>query len=655
MWASWQKDLAEQIGPKETRRLADALYVPTTSSKEFYSLIKPFHLEKAYQKIAYLTHLHLFSHYQELLKKADEYFGKQFENAVHRPEEAEAWFLKSSALLQIGKKNEANQIWKEIRRRLWQSPFFEEIETKIEIEEGVIELNSGNYHSAKRTLERALSYKQLLNTTYLLHGLGALTIVYVQFGRWTCASRLIQRYQKIISTYPFPNAKLKPKRLKLLLEVARENWNAVNRILSSCITGQKWITKDYLLFSAISVEVCLRKIETKRADLEIANLESAADQIGLSHSIINIPEYKLELALLKSEINEAHLIATKNALAKARTNKDYRAQTKLLLYCGLARLHLKSMKIDYFEEAYQIAKQKGLIIDLLQVLFHYAGAAYLSGNLEKAKSLLLEGKQLAQELSIDFKSDLFDYIYSSIGKQGVDCGKLSKLLFSKESQTVLAYYLDTFGFLEKFALLIKTSSRGERTFSEKDFRKFIFDRPCIAFFPQSKSILFTGTTWFRSLDLKDCSWNILNHLINVQDLITIEQVHASYSPKPYHSLRHQPAARNAIFQFRQDLECFGIQLVFDRNRLGYRMVTKLPVFSIRPLRLFNGNKRLSRLDRKAQIVSILADRSEMTTSELIQHTSISRQALHPILKELISENRLRVRGKGPGTIYCKKA
>lgn len=565
----------------------------------------------------------------------------------------ERTFLKGFALSRSGRPEEARAYFDKLP---------ESFQPRIQTEYALVQLNQGDLIQAESLFKQALeNHKDIHDPYSLCTLLGGLSLALIQQGQFREAELHIKKRRHILKSSPSASLSFGTRLYEILLLLEKNDFVQVDALLKGSLGEQNQGSINGFFLLHLKLRLHLARNELQEASQILKDLKLTIQKQKIPEGVLDfrLEEVDLQLRSLKTE--EA-LKGIRGIQASTANKNDHFLQFRLSLLHAQA-LYQNGNHKESFQEINKVIQEgdrRQYRPGLSWALFHGAGIALAASHPVQAKLYLHRGERLASDLGLRVRFACFSYMSEVMGAQKSKGDALLSLVRRQDIGPEMEYYLNSYSFLENVDLKV-FSRLGRETIHEPDLRRRLFQEPGLFWFQKEEVLLAhlgQGKMQFVSFSQKPSLlpafrlfWNAFQ---NNDPGFDLKDIHQTRLTSTYREELHAGATKMMITRIRDLISRSGLQLYYHRESGLYSLKSDLT-----PYTLVSGleeAKAEGPSDREEQILTRIAMEPFVSTRSLCQEFAVTRQALHPFLKKLTQEKKVRMVRRGPvsGYIFLAK-
>jgi hypothetical protein len=413
-------------------------------------------------------------------------------------------------------------------------------------------------------------------------------------------------------------------------------------------------------FAILSQQAIIRAHLRRGALLAARNacrkMEEDLAEMHVAPDIVNLAEESIELALMSKELGSGFFLECQTELDSALKRGDFRSEMRIrsFLGAGLVLSGKPKEAISHLLQAARVGERESLQGDMFEVNFHLAGAFFAAGQNAKGLGYLDRCSQVAELTEAENLKVIVDYIVGCVSEHTLQARKVDALL-SNKVPGLASQFLDFYPFMKNVTIQWGEWGRYEAT-SEFECRKRFRSFSGFLFFEHSCDVLLLdGGNVSRSVTLRlDAEFRpLLRSLLESKSGLTVLQLHRLRMPdsRNFDSARHGAIIRGFVTRVRQEIVGLPMEVLYDTVAQVYRVQSRHRGCVI-PAKAIARKIQRSRSDsRREFVLAYAAARPSFTVADLCRELCLTRQALHPLLSDLVRSGELLGVKKGPRSLY----
>jgi hypothetical protein len=567
-------------------------------------------------------------------------------------------FLRGFGYQRTGQGSEARREWAELLAHAGGlAPLFD---PRIRVEEGVSRLNQGDFLSSVQILRGALTIgRDNFDLYTLTRVLGCLGLANIHLGEFNRAEAYLDEEARALSSLEAPALQAGLTRIRITLALKRDDFDRSQSLLNEALPQAEESRTTYAYLLQLQARVYLARNFLDEARTTLERLKRWAERFSIPASALDPSEEWLELHLRLRELPMARTLVAR-ALAQAEARHDrfagFRLRVAEARSQALAGRREQALRI--IEQAVVEGEDRGYRPDLVAALFHAAGIAFQARDLLRFRNHSLRGQRLAGELDLSLRHASFTYLLEFHRKDASPSSAFLALLRAGRSiGRELEYSLNTYSILSKVRLEIFDGQKRFRM-EESVFRSELFSESGVFWFPAERTLLAKRSGRLDVISFEEGSLVLAAFLLalNRAEGFTLEDVHRLRSKAPFHPFRHTAAARMILTRLRQEAERVGLGVDYHRESGRYRLESFLTPLTIEVQRETASPDAAPAAgggaDRERQIFERIREERFARTADLCDRLGMTRQSLHPYLKELTRRGLVKLVRRGPVSGYA---
>ncbi len=614
----------------------------------------PGYEEDPLQRLVYEASLQIAGKFAEILRSTERLSPKP-EDEIDRRIWCERKFLRGFGYQRTGQAAEARREWTELLEHAGGlTPIFD---PRIRIEEGVTRLNQGDFLSAVQILRGALTVgRENFDLYTLTRVLGVLGLSNMHLGEFARAEHYLTEESRVLAGLDVPSLHAGLTRIWITLAIKRDDFDRAQRQLNEALPQAEESRTTYAYLLQLQARVYLARNFLDEARTTLDRLARWIERFSIPAGALDPSEEWLELHLRRRELPQAReLVARALSQAQARHDRFAGFRLRIAEARALALGGRREQALRIAEAAIVEGEDRGYRPDLVAALFHAAGIAFQGKDLLRFRNHSLRGQRLAGELGLALRHASFTYLLEFHRKDASPSSAFLALLRAGRSiGRELEYLLNTYSILSKVRLEISDGSKRYRM-EESVFRSELFSESGVFWFPAEHTLLTKRSGRLEVVAFEEGSLVLAAFLLllNRREGFTLEDVHRLRSKAPFHPFRHTAAARMILTRIRQELEKTGLSVEYGRESGRYRLESFLAPLTIEVERETGavGGVGGAPVDRYHQIIDRIRAERFARTADLCERLGMTRQSLHPYLKELSRRGLVRLVRRGPVSGY----
>ena len=556
-------------------------------------------------------------------------------------------FLKGYALSRLGRAAEAQTLFQSLPRTF---------QPKILVEKGLEKLNQGELSAAegifKDALERGRGEFDPFTACTLY---GGLSLALIHQGQFREAELCIDERRKILARTPSRVLSFGTRLYEILFLLERNNFDLAADLLAKTLGEVHSESINNYFILNLKLRLLLARNELGQAETHLERLRETARALNLAEGVLDFRIEEIELLLRRNATDEAQAkIATLRQDPLKKRDQFLRFRIALLQAVASIQKRNSEKALKEIVEAIDLGEANRYRPWLTWAFFHAAGIAIASGQPVQAKLFLNRGRKLSSEIGLRVRLACFSYMTEVIESRYATGSALISLAKHQEIGPELEYFLDAYRLLDVLNLTVISRERREML-AEPQLRRLLFKEPGVFWF-QKESVLLSNhgdgrvelVEWPALSPLLAAFRLFWNDLQTTHAGLNLSDVHQARSPHPYRPELHESSAKMQISRLRKKIKNSKLSLKFDRDIGRYQLLAELPPFTIQ-----SGLKptatKLS--GRKEELLERIGMEPFVSTKALCEEFKVTRQALHPFLRALQEEGKIRVVKRGPVSGY----
>ena len=556
----------------------------------------------------------------------------------------------------------------------------------LRIEESGELVRSGHYRDAIQLLHFLRSGLLSVSAYWAWRLHSTLSLCFQALGRYQESRSELKTLQRVIGHAQSPSFQAALYRRNVSLSFESEDYEATRLLLPTALS----FARQYglLLEEALLLQEQLRLSLVDglefRLKEDLQELQTCVANAGLTPAFMSLVEERCEIALRQKDPVQVKKLIEK-LLAESTLRKELAGECIGHLY--LARAHWAMNERleaqDTLERSLRIAKEQGYGKSRVRILLYACALAHSLGRPVQARLHLEDASSLSKQMGLSVQIKCAQVILGLL-RGNRDLTEIIGALKSLATFHELFYYLRFYGFLDDWQ--VRLSISDSPGIEETPLESFLEKLPHSVglFWFQTECILVCIDRNRRPMLLNLAEEKFLNLALalalNTSSKghgFSAEQIHELAYPKvKFRSLDHGSRVRSLISRLRQQLSAMRLDLVFVREKNAYELNPQLPLVTVvsflsesptdakHPLHQFQraGNrtpKASAAVNASAesdharfhQILSYLKQHGSNSTSELCRVLQMTRQSLHPWLRQLVETKKIVKSGFGRATHY----
>jgi tetratricopeptide (TPR) repeat protein len=485
--------------------------------------------------------------------------------------------------------------------------------------------------------------------------LGGYSLLLIHMGQFAEAKRCINRRKAILKLMHSPILDFGTRLYEILLHLEQNQFDEAAQQIEAASAGKNTVSINQFFLRHLQLRLHLARNQLVAAEQTLDSLKTLTQQLQVSEGIL---DFRLEEIELK--IRQRVLSKSLGEIARLEQTKDrfLLFRVKLLKSQALASQGQLEEALREIQGALALGEAGHYRPGLTWAFFHAAGIARLSQNDLQAKLYLQRGRRLAEELGLRDRESCFALMSEVMDDR--DHARGSALMALAKYQNIgpeLEYFLDTYQLVEGSKFTI-TDGERQSVVQEPGLRRAFFQAPGVFCFQREGVIISNlGEGKVRSVELSSSTalLPVFRLFLNAElarDGVSLSAVHESRSPHPYREHLHLPATKMLLSRLRDAIKVCGLGVQFDRLKGQYILVSSLPIYLIKHTDVApTGTAPAERQDRETAVYERIAMAPFVATRDLCQEFAVTRQALHPLLKNLVLAKKIRMIRRGPVSGY----
>ena len=127
--------------------------------------------------------------------------------------------------------------------------------------------------------------------------------------------------------------------------------------------------------------------------------------------------------------------------------------------------------------------------------------------------------------------------------------------------------------------------------------------------------------------------------------------HRARSDLKFQDELHTSSAKMLVSRVRDRIKRTGVSVFYNRDTGFYNLECDLPFYAVQSQKVKTGT--IEKKNRDEEILSRISMNTFVSTQELCRDFKVSRQALHPHLKQLVESKKIKMVKRGPRSGYVK--
>jgi tetratricopeptide (TPR) repeat protein len=578
-----------------------------------------------------------------LLESLHELSERQPQDTAELPLWQERAFLKGFALSRLSRKSEAE---------IWFKKLPSSFAPRVRAEEALHKLNFGEFIEAATHFREALNDIRLEDFYSICTILGGLSLALIHQGEFREAEKCIKDRQRLLRMSPCPPLEFGTKLYEILLLLEGNEFNKVSEMLRETLGKEKEDSINGFFLKHLSLRLHLERNELAAAAIVLQQLRSQ----NIPSGALNVEIEEIEWQLRSKKYDEALQL-----IQKYEQDPAYQTDRFLNFRINVLKAQALYQKQE-FPEAFRLitaavteAERRHYRPGMTWALFHGAGIAQASGNLLQGKIFLRQGERLTSQLNLRSRFACFSYMAEVAESRQSSGLQLLGLVKRQEIGPELEYYLSTYNLLNDISLEV-SSREGQESVAEPSLRRQLFREAGVFWFQKEETLFVNlGNAKSKIIGFKGTAvllgaFRLLWNSFQFNDLgSTLKELHQVRSNSTFREELHAGAAKMLISRLRSHLMGSGLKVVYDRETGRYSLVSELPPYSVLSQR---GNSAAGKgRDKESEILARIAMEPFVSTRTLCDEFGVSRQALHPFLKSLTRQKKVRTVRRGPVSGY----
>lgn len=506
-------------------------------------------------------------------------------------------------------------------------------------------------------------------------------------GRYAEAEQALAQQEELAREFSCESYSLLVLRRRVSLLLEREDFLGANLALAPYLAGNSVRPqgKQKMLLWLERVRLALVRGNVGEAARLLAEIEETRKTSGVPHTHMSCVEERSELDLLleaPAGVTRERIFGHLRAVQAAHDRAGECAA--LLMYArACERSGDVSQALASLEASLRCAEDLRHEKMLCRASLFETALLHRQGQHVRARLALARATGLALRLGLPVQQSCCTFVQTWMRDTRALFSPLVHIYARQRSFVEISHYLGFLGVQRDFSFFIRqsTGSVALRVEALKWIPSVFSSRLCL--FVPDEGVLFAfgrdgqAPEPFVTLNLEPHSilFQVLCALADCATArsatigahakgagLSLSQLHMAIwraenpeagGPAPvFREDRHGPRLRMAIARLRKSLRLAGLDVQFDRNQSDYRLCGDLDLFVVEP----SGTFSMSALTpREREVVSYIAEHQPVRTSELIQQMGITRQSLHPVLRNLSASGWVRLEKKGPASAYVLRA
>jgi HTH domain len=564
----------------------------------------------------------------------------------------ERLFLKAFAASRLGREAEAGPLFQSLPQRF---------QPLVQAERALARLNHGDLAGAESLFRGALEHRNALFDPYSLCSLlGGLSLTLIHQGEFREAERVLRERRNLLKDFPSPVLSFGTRLYEILLLLDRNDFARATALIERSRRENAGASINGFFLLHLWLQLSLARNELESARHAIEELRGLATELKIPDGVLGFRLEEVEWEIRAGKLESAQVLMAGLEKSAKDARDDFllfRLQVLKALACMRARSADEALR--EISVAVELGEKRRYRPGLSWAFFHAAGIALAAGDSLQARLFLLRGRRLAEELGLPVRRAAFSYISEVLESRYASASALVSLAKHREIGPELEYFLGAYGLLESVSLLVRDGS-GQSSVNEPALRRRLFQEPGLFWF-QKEGILLAneGRQEVVTVEFSDRSpllacfrlfWNAFQ---GGQGGFTLREVHKTRLSCPYREELHAGAAKMLISRLRQQLGKTGIQLAYFRESGCYEFVAELPAFTILSQAEAEGGEK-EKPSRERALLERIGMEPFVSTKALCTEFGVSRQALHPALKKLTEEGKIRLVKRGPVSGYISR-
>lgn len=566
-----------------------------------------------------------------------------------RPLWEERLFLKAFAHSRLGEEKEAEAEFAQLPSRF---------RSRVQTERALRLLNQGSVTEAEALFTRARESLPELDPFSASTLLGGLTLAAISAGHFKTAEGALRERKHILKAHPSPTLAFGTTLYEILYSLEHNEFaEAEEKLRAATAEFEKRSVNGFFLLH-LGLRLALARNELERAGDSLAELREIRRDLKLPEGVLDFRLEEIEWHLRSVRAKEARpLVNTLLAQALAKKDDHLRFRVGMLHALTLWLENEIPAALNEIENAIQVAELRHYRTTLSWAYFHAAGVALSAKQHLRAKLFLHRGLRLSQELKLPARGAAFSYLSEALEHRETRDGTRSLLSLAKHQRMgpELEYFLSAYQLLDRVALHVR-QGRHQDVVDEPRLRQKLFREPGYFWFQREATLVANqGDGDITHLDLSAGEHQLLlfrlfwNAAQEGGTGLRLEDIHHARLTTPFRDHLHGPAAKMALSRLRSTLRRCGIGLEYAREARRYRLALPHPAYTIQSAAA--GQRAQGARQREADILQRIAAESFVATQVLCEELQVSRQALHPLLKRLCSQGKLKLVRRGPTSGY----
>ncbi|WP_413287720.1 tetratricopeptide repeat protein [Bdellovibrio sp. HCB337] len=614
------------------------------------ALTKKFGTNLSTEEISFICEktLQVLGRFSELEESLETLSAQAPAHGKHMTVWQERVFLKGFVLSRSGRKEEARKYFEKLPQNF---------SARIQTELALHQLNQGDLIQAESLFKQALENHQDIHDPYSLCTLlGGLTLALIQQGHFREAELRIKQRRHILKHSPSASLSFGTRLYEILLLLEKNDFLQADALLKGTLGDQNqgFINEFFLLH--LKLRLHLSRNELDGATKTLQEIKGLVRRQKIPEGVLDFRLEEVDLLLRSHKATEA-LDEIREIQTSTASKGDH------FLFFRLSLLHAQALyqkgdlqkAFQEINKVIQDAERRQYRPGLSWALFHGAGIAIAAGHPVQAKLYLQRGERLANELSLRVRFSCFSYMSEVMGAQKSKGEALLSLVRRQEIGPEMEYYLNSYSLLHSVDLKV-FSRNGQEVINEPDLRRRLFQEPGLFWFQKEEVLLAHlghGKMHFVSISEKASLipafrlfWNAFQNNDAGFDLKDIHQTRLTCT---YREELHAGATKMMVTRIRDLISRSGLQLSYHRESGEYSLKSELHPYTLVSTSDDLPAKNTS--EREEQILSRIAMEPFVSTRSLCQEFSVTRQALHPFLKKLTEQKKVRMVKRGPISGY----